>query len=135
MGEGKVKELHCSVFLKVNKTLKRRITENTRNMATIPVTIGDIFVSHLDRVADDNVFCVGVVLQSPELLTLKERCLEGFSDSDRRTHDPYGYKGNAGHISLLYFKAEYEEQVKQIVSDMTASAVGNTLQIHELKFK
>jgi len=109
--------LHCTVLLGMDTVGGRDRLRAVVASVTMPptLTIEDIFVDRVKRLAEHDVWCVGLSLACPCIRAIRDRWLESVPADLRPSHVPYMDMGD-GHASLVYFKGEHRAQVQAAVS-------------------
>lgn len=133
IAQGKVKRLHCTAFMRMSRSLTEKAQQVALSTPAFEVVLGDIFFSVVSRIKSEEVYSIGVVLESPELLAFKEQCLEGLDEATRLVHDPYGSYGNAGHITLAYIRAEHKEAAAAVAESVKSALVGKRAPVHSIE--
>ncbi|KAK3244827.1 hypothetical protein CYMTET_45576 [Cymbomonas tetramitiformis] len=63
--------------------------------------VSDIFLSKVERITNEDVYCVGLAFASPMVRAIRDAWLEPVAVVERARHDPYP---GEGHVSLVYFR-------------------------------
>jgi len=108
-------KLHVTFLLKMTQGVEHllRLEDICGSANPVQLQVSDLFLSHVERIRDAEVYCIGVAFSSPELKALKEQWLQEEDDRNRRTHDPY--PSSDGHVSLAYVHADVWDDAKDFV--------------------
>ena len=123
---GTVRGLHATALLKLPGSALhpevarlRRICSAVKDSTSFRIT--ELFVSKVNRITDEDVWCVGLKLSSSCLAAIRAAFLAPLPAAQRLVHCPYP---GEGHASLLYFHAEHAEKVEAAVAGLQAELVG-----------
>jgi len=83
----------------------------------------------VERIVEDDVWCVGLGFSCPDIKHLKEAWMQGASEDDRKKHDPYG---RDGHVSLAYVQGEHRDSVAAVLESLRPSIVGLRLNLESI---
>lgn len=133
IAQGKVKRLHCTTFIKMSRSLTKKAQQVALSTPAFEVVLGDVFFSIVSRIKSEEVYSIGIVLESPELLAYKAQCLQDLDEATRLVHDPYSSYGNAGHITLAYIKAEFKEVAEAVAESVKSALVGKRAPVHSFE--
>eukprot|EP00928_Gymnodinium_smaydae_P011797 TRINITY_DN14318_c0_g1_i1.p1 TRINITY_DN14318_c0_g1~~TRINITY_DN14318_c0_g1_i1.p1 ORF type:complete len:740 (-),score=104.15 TRINITY_DN14318_c0_g1_i1:228-2369(-) len=107
--------LHLTFMLKMSKVEHLDQLEKICGEAgPAELRVNELFLSHVERIRDAEVYCIGVSFESPALRSLKDAWLECEpNEATRRVHDPYPQSD--GHVSLAYVHAESWDEANKFV--------------------
>ena len=77
------------------------------------LTVRNLFVRKVQRIADEDVWCVGVEFASRFLRRIRDEFTKNLDPAQRKKHCPYE---GEGHASLVYFHGEYRQSVQNAMA-------------------
>ncbi|CAE7758268.1 RTCA, partial [Symbiodinium pilosum] len=111
-----------------------RLEQVCGNSAPVELKVKEFFLSHVDRIRDAEVYCIGVAFESPGLRALKDTWLQGEPDEGtRRSHDPY--PNSDGHVSLAYIQASAWQQAKDFVEGNRTTLEGRSFMVESITYE
>jgi hypothetical protein len=129
-GKVALDRLHVSVLLKLARP-RNEVTRLRDVIAPRPLRlrVASVFVSHVERLMPEDVWCIGLEFASPDMRALKDRWMNemypgGLAEKERRRHDPYGREG---HCSLVYIRGEHRAEAEGIVAGLRGEVEGTEL--------
>lgn len=125
-------KLHTTVFLRIkNKEDVNELARISRLTKPFYMEVENIFLSHVDRIKEDEVYAIGIKLRSPGLRVLKDNWLSLYASEARQLHDPYGEKGD-GHITIAYIQALEYNNAKTLVEENQEFFQGTNVKIESI---
>ncbi|CAE8624994.1 unnamed protein product [Polarella glacialis] len=100
----------------------------------VELKVQELFLSHVQRVRDAEVYCIGVGFASPGLRALKDAWLRQEPDeASRRIHDPY--PNSDGHVSLAYVQASAWEAATEFVEANRTAVEGRSFMVEAITYE
>jgi hypothetical protein len=113
-----LKPIHCTVLLNTNSVDDAVALQRVAGVTPpFEIRTAELGFSRVDRIKDDEVYAIFVLLTSPALRVFRDafasqRGIAHLPDVFR-TYDPYG---GEGHITLAYIRAEHADAAKEFVA-------------------
>ena len=128
IGASRSQGLHCSVLLGIDVVGARERLRSAAACAPLPAEVGvqDVFVSKVDRLAEHDVWCIGVSFVSPCIRAIREAWLESVPAEQHISHVPYP---GEGHASLAFFAGKHRAQVEAAVSAKRSGLLGSSVPV------
>ena len=81
-----------------------------------------LFIEKVNRITDEDVHCVGFLMQSDTVRSIRERWLAEVPQEHHITHNRYP---GEGHISLVYFHGQYRSAVEEALASLQEELIGS----------
>lgn len=131
-------DLHSTFLLKIpgSQSIEkiRHVIQNASMHNDITVTFGDLFLSKVERIKEDEIYCVGIELISSELSAVRTECANQLCDESIPEDKVRGHPG-AGHISLAYVTASWKGKAEKFVEMKKNMFRSQTFLLSEISVK
>jgi len=124
--------LHVTVLLRVHECGARLRAACAAAPQPATLTVSDVFVERVERITDEEVWCVGLAFASPAIRALRDAWLAPLPREEWPTHCPYA---GEGHASLAYVRGEYRDAAERRLAPIRARLVGAAITLPHVVFQ
>lgn len=111
-----------------------RLEKVCAESAPAEVKVKELFLSHVDRIRDAEVYCIGIGFEGPALRGLKDAWLKEEQDETvRRSHDPYPARD--GHVSLAYILPTSWDDANAFVESNKKAVEGRSFLVRAITYE
>lgn len=124
---GRSRGIHCTLLTNIGDGEPvRRLRRICSEFSTGMVVVNSVFIGKVDRITDEDVWCVGFTLSSSCVRKIREKWLAAVEPDQQQLHNRYP---GEGHVSLCYFKGEHAKAVQDAITPLEAHCVGSEIPI------
>lgn len=118
------REMHFTATL-IRKRISELWSAEEEENSEVVVTLGNLFVSRVERIEDKEIYAIGIELASESFNRLRKRCRDSINAE-------MGYEG-PGHISICYVLASEAESSRLLVEQNLRIFNGYTFPLHQIE--